>query len=66
MSADTTILTPENIKRHPQKLLIIGPNHFFPVVVELLVYFAFLFFNETIITKTQGLVVVIAKRKYIN
>ena len=38
----------------------------FKVVVEPLVYFAFLFFNETIITKTQGLVVAIAKRKYIN
>ena len=35
-------------------------------VVEPFVYFAFLFFNETIITKTQGLVVAIAKRKYIN
>ena len=38
----------------------------FQVVVEPLVYFAFLFFNETVITKTQGLVVAIAKRKYIN
>ena len=36
------------------------------VVVEPLVYFAFLFFNETVITKTQGLVAAIAKRKYIN
>ena len=36
------------------------------VVVEPLVYFAFLFFNETVITKTQGLVVAIAKREYIN
>ena len=36
------------------------------VVVEPLVYFAFLFFNETVITKTQGLVVAIEKRKYIN
>ena len=34
--------------------------------VEPLVYFAFLFFNETVITKTQGLVVAIAKREYIN
>jgi len=34
------------------------------VVVEPLLYFAFLFFNETVITKTQGLVIVIAKRKY--
>ena len=33
------------------------------VVVESLVYFTFLFFNETVITKTQGLVVAIAKRK---
>ena len=41
-------------------------NDFFVVVVEPLVYFAFWFFNETVITKTQGLVVVIAKRKYIN
>ena len=40
-------------------------SHFF-VVVEPLVYFAFLFFNETVITKTQGLVVAIAKREYIN
>ena len=29
------------------------------VVVQPLVYFAFLFFNETVITKTQGLVVAI-------
>ena len=36
------------------------------VVVEGLVYFAFLSFNETVITKTQGLVVAIVKRKYIN
>ena len=36
------------------------------VVVEPLVYFTFLFFNETVITKTQGLFVVIVKRKYIN
>ena len=36
------------------------------VVVEPLVYFAFLFFNETVISKTQGLFVAIAKRKYIN
>ena len=36
------------------------------VVVEPLVYFTFLFFNETVITKTQGLVVAIAKREYIN
>ena len=36
------------------------------VVVEPLVYFAFLFFNETVITKTQGLVVAIAKREHIN
>ena len=36
------------------------------VVVEPLVYFAFLFVNETVITKTQGLVVAIAKREYIN
>ena len=35
------------------------------VVVEPLVYFTFLFFNETVITKTQGLFVVIVKRKYI-
>ena len=35
-------------------------------VVEPLVYFAFLFVNETVITKTQGLVVAIAKREYIN
>ena len=34
----------------------------FFVVVEPLVYFAFLFFNETVITKTQGLVVAIAKK----
>ena len=33
----------------------------FFVVVEPLVYFAFLFFNETVITKAQGLVVAIAK-----
>ena len=32
------------------------------VVVEPLVYFAFLFFNETVITKAQGLVVAIAKK----
>ena len=32
------------------------------LVVESLVYFAFLFFDETVITKTQGLVVAIAKR----
>ena len=33
-----------------------------------LVYFAFLYYNETDITKTQGFVVAIAKkkRKYIN
>ena len=36
------------------------------VVVEPLLYFAFLFVNKTVITKTQGLVVEIAKRKYIN
>ena len=29
------------------------------VVVQPLVYFALLFFNETVITKTQGLVVTI-------
>ena len=32
-------------------------------VVEPLVYSALLFFNETVITKTQGLAVAIAKRK---
>ena len=31
--------------------------------VDPLVYFAFLFFNETVITRAQGPVVVIAKRK---
>ena len=36
------------------------------VVVEPLVYFAFLFLMKTVITKTQGLVVAIAKREYIN
>ena len=41
-------------------------DHHTVVVVEPLVYFAFLFFNETVITKTQGLVVAIAKREYIN
>ena len=35
-------------------------------VVEPLVYFAFLFLMKTVITKTQGLVVAIAKREYIN
>ena len=39
---------------------------YYVVVVEPLVYFAFLFFNETVITKTQGLVVAIAKREHIN
>jgi len=34
--------------------------------VEPLVYFAFLFLMKTVITKTQGLVVAIAKREYIN
>ena len=34
--------------------------------VEPLVYFAFLFFNETVIAKAQGLVVAIGKRKYVN
>ena len=40
--------------------------HFVCVVVEPLVYFTFLLFNEIVITKTQGLVVAIAKREYIN
>ena len=40
--------------------------NFSVVVVEPLVYFAFMFFNETVITKTQGLVVAIAKKKYRN
>ena len=31
------------------------------VVVEPLVYFAFLFFNETVIIKTQGLVIRLAR-----
>ena len=33
------------------------------VVVEPLVYFAFLFFNETVITRAQGPVVAIAKKE---
>ena len=37
--------------------------HFVCVVFVPLVYFTFLFFNETVITKTQGLVVALAKRK---
>ena len=32
------------------------------VVVEPLIYFAFLFFNETVITRSQGPVVAIAKK----
>ena len=44
-----------------------APNGFDPIFfVEPLVYFAFLFSNETVITKTQGLVVAIAERKYIS
>ena len=46
-----------------QGMYIILISDFF---VEPLVYFAFLFVNETVITKTQGLVVAIAKREYIN
>ena len=41
------------------------PDHWCQSVVEPLVYFAFLFFNETAITKTQGLVVVIWTHNYI-
>ena len=33
------------------------------VVVEPFIYFAFLFFHETVITRAQGPVVVIAKKK---
>ena len=49
---------------HDRKIMItkeIGEN-------LVIVYYIshFLFFNETVITKTQGLVVAIAKREYIN